>query len=202
RLRPDVCLGVFCNELKKGVSAGSASQHIDGNLKGREEINPDTYLCYLVIMLMKSSSSSPPLRSYRHFHMPPASQASQPECLITYNSTFPNQRSFTSQLVHPSVENSVNLGNLLVSPASLAKSRGGMITSSRSFSQHTEARTRSCLGLVPTCLAIKPLQLIQNSAVQVMFLLPKHCHVSLLIVSLHWLPIPARIKFNTLVIAH
>uniref|UniRef100_A0A8C9TEF5 Reverse transcriptase domain-containing protein n=1 Tax=Scleropages formosus TaxID=113540 RepID=A0A8C9TEF5_SCLFO len=47
--------------------------------------------------------------------------------------------------------------------------------------------------------AIKPLQLLQNAAARVTFDLPKRSHVSPLLISLHWLPIAAQIKFKTLV---
>ena len=50
--------------------------------------------------------------------------------------------------------------------------------------------------------AIHPLQLIQNSAARLVFNLPKFSHVTPLFRDLHWLPILARIKFKTLVLAY
>ncbi len=49
---------------------------------------------------------------------------------------------------------------------------------------------------------IKPLQMIQNAAAQLVFNEPKRAHVSPLFVSLHWLPVAARIKFKTLMLAY
>ncbi len=49
---------------------------------------------------------------------------------------------------------------------------------------------------------IKPLQMIQNAAARLVFNEPKRAHVTPLFVSLHWLPVAARIKFKTLMIAY
>lgn len=56
------------------------------------------------------------------------------------------------------------------------------------------------IGL-PAC-AIRPLQLIQNAAAWLVFNLPKFSHTTPLLRSLHWLPIAARIRFKTLVLAY
>ncbi|KAI4896979.1 hypothetical protein NFI96_002572 [Prochilodus magdalenae] len=45
--------------------------------------------------------------------------------------------------------------------------------------------------------AIRPLQLIQNAAVRLIFNLPKFTHVTPLLRSLHWLPVIAHIRFKT-----
>uniref|UniRef100_A0A8C5BX13 Reverse transcriptase domain-containing protein n=1 Tax=Gadus morhua TaxID=8049 RepID=A0A8C5BX13_GADMO len=50
--------------------------------------------------------------------------------------------------------------------------------------------------------AIKPLQRIQNAAAHLMFNLPKFSHVTPLFRDLHWLPVVARIKFKTMVLAY
>ena len=50
--------------------------------------------------------------------------------------------------------------------------------------------------------AIRPLQLIQNAAARLVFNLPKFSHVTPLLRTLHWLPIAARIRFKTLVLAY
>uniref|UniRef100_A0A9J8BXA0 Reverse transcriptase domain-containing protein n=1 Tax=Cyprinus carpio carpio TaxID=630221 RepID=A0A9J8BXA0_CYPCA len=52
---------------------------------------------------------------------------------------------------------------------------------------------------LPAC-TIKPLQLIQNVAVRVVFNEPK-AHVTPLLIRLHWLPVAARIKFKVLMLA-
>uniref|UniRef100_A0A8C1LIJ4 Reverse transcriptase domain-containing protein n=1 Tax=Cyprinus carpio TaxID=7962 RepID=A0A8C1LIJ4_CYPCA len=50
--------------------------------------------------------------------------------------------------------------------------------------------------------SIKPLQLIQNAAARLIFNEPKIISVTLLFISLHWLPIAARIKFKALMFAY
>ncbi len=49
---------------------------------------------------------------------------------------------------------------------------------------------------------IKPLQMIQNAAVRLVFSEPKRAHVTPLFVSLYWLPVAARLKFRTLMLAY
>ncbi|KAI4900035.1 hypothetical protein NFI96_007587 [Prochilodus magdalenae] len=50
--------------------------------------------------------------------------------------------------------------------------------------------------------AIRPLQLVQNAAAHLIFSLPKFTHVTPLLRSLHWLPVVARIRFKTLMLAY
>ncbi|KAM9546103.1 uncharacterized protein ACWYII_036596 [Salvelinus alpinus] len=59
----------------------------------------------------------------------------------------------------------------------------------------------SLLAGLPAC-AIKPLQLIQNAATRLVFNLPKFSHVTPLLRSLHWLPVEARIRYKTMVLAY
>ncbi|KAM9503181.1 uncharacterized protein ACWYII_000594 [Salvelinus alpinus] len=59
----------------------------------------------------------------------------------------------------------------------------------------------SLLAGLPAC-AIKPLQLIQNAAARLVFNLPKFSHVTPLLRSLHWLPVEARIRYKTMVLAY
>ncbi len=49
---------------------------------------------------------------------------------------------------------------------------------------------------------IKPLQMVQNAAARLVFNEPKRAHVTPLFVSLHWLPVAARIQFKTLMLAY
>ncbi len=49
---------------------------------------------------------------------------------------------------------------------------------------------------------IKPLQIIQNAAARLVFNEPKRAHVTPLFISLHWLPVAARIKYKTLMLAY
>ncbi len=53
-----------------------------------------------------------------------------------------------------------------------------------------------------TSNTIKPLQMIQNAAARLVFNEPKRAHVTPLFVSLHWLPVAARIQFKTLMLAY
>ncbi len=57
------------------------------------------------------------------------------------------------------------------------------------------------LAGLPSC-TIKPLQMIQNAVARLVFSKPKRAHVTPLFVSLHWLPVAARIKFKTLMLAY
>ncbi|KAI4905668.1 hypothetical protein NFI96_006607 [Prochilodus magdalenae] len=50
--------------------------------------------------------------------------------------------------------------------------------------------------------ATRPLQLVQNAAARLIFNLPKFTHVTPLLHSLHWLPVVARIRFKTLMLAY
>ena len=50
--------------------------------------------------------------------------------------------------------------------------------------------------------AIRPLQLVQNAAARLVFNRPKFSHTTSLLCSLHWLPVAARIRFKTLVLAY
>ncbi|KAK3554541.1 hypothetical protein QTP70_025392 [Hemibagrus guttatus] len=50
--------------------------------------------------------------------------------------------------------------------------------------------------------AIRPLQKIQNAAAPLVFNLPKFSHTTPLLRSLHWLPVAARIRFKTLMLAY
>ncbi|XDV25727.1 hypothetical protein PO909_029595 [Leuciscus waleckii] len=57
------------------------------------------------------------------------------------------------------------------------------------------------LAGLPSC-ATKPLQMIQNAAARLVFNEPKRAHVTPLFISLHWLPLSARIKFKALTLAY
>ncbi|XP_062378801.1 uncharacterized protein LOC134067515 [Sardina pilchardus] len=59
----------------------------------------------------------------------------------------------------------------------------------------------SLLAGLPACV-LRPLQLIQNAAARLVFNQPKRTHVTPLLVTLHWLPIVARIKFKSLTLAY
>ncbi|KAK3528895.1 hypothetical protein QTP70_012072 [Hemibagrus guttatus] len=50
--------------------------------------------------------------------------------------------------------------------------------------------------------AICPLKMLQNAAARLVFNLPKFSHTTPLLRSLHWLPVAARIRFKTLMLAY
>ena len=54
---------------------------------------------------------------------------------------------------------------------------------------------------LPAC-TVKPLQMIQNAAARLVFNQPKKSHVTPLFIELHWLPLAARIKFKSLMLAY
>ncbi|KAK3554730.1 hypothetical protein QTP70_033143, partial [Hemibagrus guttatus] len=57
-------------------------------------------------------------------------------------------------------------------------------------------------GLPLPLNTICPLQMIQNAAARLVFNLPKFSHTTPLLRSLHWLPVAARIRFKTLILAY
>uniref|UniRef100_A0A672ZLQ3 Reverse transcriptase domain-containing protein n=1 Tax=Sphaeramia orbicularis TaxID=375764 RepID=A0A672ZLQ3_9TELE len=66
------------------------------------------------------------------------------------------------------------------------------------------SRLEYCNALLtglPACV-VKPLQMVQNAAVRLVFNQPKRAHVTPLLIELHWLPIAARIKFKSLILAY
>src|SRR4029434_10404852 len=54
---------------------------------------------------------------------------------------------------------------------------------------------------LPACVE-KPLQMIQNTAARLVFNQPKRAHVTPLLIELHWLPVAARIKFKSFILAY
>src|SRR4029434_760817 len=53
---------------------------------------------------------------------------------------------------------------------------------------------------LPACV-VETLQMIQNAAARLVFNQPKRAHVTPLLIELHWLPVAARIKFKSLMLA-
>jgi len=54
---------------------------------------------------------------------------------------------------------------------------------------------------LPACV-VKPLQMVQNAAARLVFHQPKRAHITTLFVELHWLPLAARIKFKSVMLAY
>src|SRR4029434_1532391 len=57
------------------------------------------------------------------------------------------------------------------------------------------------LTSLPACV-MKPLQMIQHASAHVVFNQLKKAHVTRLLIELHWLPVDARIKFKSLMLAY
>src|SRR4029434_10637788 len=66
--------------------------------------------------------------------------------------------------------------------------------------EQTHTLSHQSTGL-PACV-VKPLQMIQNAAARLVFNQPKRAHVTPLLIDLHWLPVAARIKFKSLMLAY
>ncbi len=80
----------------------------------------------------------------------------------------------------------------------------GETTSDRAFCTTSYLLLDYCNALLaglPSC-TIKHLQMIQNAAARLVFNEPKRAHVTPRFISLHWLPVAARIKFKTLMLAY
>ncbi len=82
-----------------------------------------------------------------------------------------------------------------------------LLRSCKTSKQHsllhrTNTETRIIIKNDDPSNTIKPLQMIQNAAARLVFNEPKITHVTPLFISLHWLPVAARIKFKTLMLAY
>ncbi len=100
--------------------------------------------------------------------------------LLVFSATPTLQHDFTIQL-----------GSSIITPS----------TSVRSLDRSSMLYCNALLAGLPSN-TIKPLQMIQNAAARLVFNEPKRAHVTPLFISLHWLPVAARIKFKTLMLAY
>ncbi|XP_062292965.1 uncharacterized protein LOC133997409 [Scomber scombrus] len=94
-----------------------------------------------------------------------------------------------------------------------ARNLGVIINDQLTFSDHVSAVSRSCHFalfnirkvrpyLTQYATQLLPLQMIQNGTVRLVFNQPKRAHVTQLLIELHWLPVAARIKFKSLMLAY
>ncbi|KAJ8016190.1 hypothetical protein DPEC_G00004620 [Dallia pectoralis] len=97
---------------------------------------------------------------------------------------------------------SITVDNVTVPATHCGKNLGVTLDNSLSFSAHIKAVFRSHALQHSEICAIKPMQLIQNSAARLIFNLPKFSHVTQLFRTLHWLPVEARIHYKTMVLAY
>ncbi len=144
--------------------------------------------------------------------------------LLVFSATPTLQHDFTIQLGSSTITLSASVGNLGVIFDDQLTFKEHIVMSARScmFVLHNIRKIRHFLteysaqllvqALVISSLdycnallaglpsnTIKPLQMIQNAAARLVFNEPKRAHVTPLIVSLHWLPVAARIHFKTLI---
>ncbi len=115
----------------------------------------------------------------------------------------------------------IQLGSPTITPSSSVRNLGVIFDEQLTFKDHIAKTARSCrfalhfsvlvISQLDYCNAllaglqsstIKPLQMIQNAAARLVFNEPKRAHVTPLFISLHWLPVAARIKFKTLILAY
>src|SRR4029434_7528627 len=68
------------------------------------------------------------------------------------------------------------------------------------FLLYVSFNTSSHVVLLPACV-MKPLEMIQHAVAHLVFNQPKRAHVTPLLIALHWLPVAARIKFKSLMLA-
>ncbi|KAK3545793.1 hypothetical protein QTP70_013127 [Hemibagrus guttatus] len=128
----------------------------------------------------------------------------------------------------PAQDLAISLNNSMISPSATARNLGVTMANQLSFScpllynikrirpflstQATQVLVQSlvisrldyCNSLLAglPLNAIRPLQMIQNAAARLVFNLPKFSHTTPLLRSLHWLPVAARIRFKTLMLAY
>ncbi len=137
--------------------------------------------------------------------------------LLVFPATPTLQHDFTIQLGSSTITPSASVRNLGVIFAKTARSCRFALHNIRKIrpflTEHAaqllvQALVISRLDYCNALLAglpsntIKPLQMIQNAAARLVFNEPKRAHVTPLFVSLHWLPVAARIQFNTLMLAY
>ncbi len=116
----------------------------------------------------------------------------------------------------------IQLGSSTITPSASVRNLSVIFDDQLLFKEHIAKTARSCMfaqllvqALVISRLdycnallaglpsnTINPLQMIQNAVARLAFNEPKRAHVTPLFVSLHWLPVSARIQFKTLMLAY
>ncbi len=125
----------------------------------------------------------------------------------------------------------IQLGSSTITPSASVRNLGVIFDDQLTFKEHIAKTARSCrfalhnirkirpfltehaaqllvqvlvISRLDYCNALLagPLQMIQNAAARLVFNEPKRAHVTPLFVSLHWLPVAARIQFKTLMLAY
>jgi len=111
----------------------------------------------------------------------------------------------------PTHDLTITFNSFVLAPTLTARNLGVTLYSQLSLTANIIATARSCrymlhirrihppLAGLPA-KAIRPLQLIQNAAARLSP--PKFTHTTPLLRSIHWLPVAARIRFKTLVLAY
>ncbi|KAI4901564.1 hypothetical protein NFI96_009438, partial [Prochilodus magdalenae] len=109
---------------------------------------------------------------------------------------------FIPSTTGPHCDLAISFGNSLIAPTEDARSLGEatqLLVQSLVISRLDYCN--SLLAGLPL-RAIRLLRLVQNAAARIIFNLPKFTHVTPLLRSLHWLPVVARIRFKTLMLAY
>ncbi len=127
---------------------------------------------------------------------------------------------------------SIQLGTSIITPSTSVRNLGVIFDDQLTFKEHIAKTARSCrfalhnirkirlfltehaaqllvqalvisrLDYCNALLAGLPSNIHQNAAARLVFNEPKRTHVTPLFISLHWLPVAARIKFKTLMLAY
>ncbi|KAI2645632.1 Myocyte-specific enhancer factor 2D [Labeo rohita] len=100
---------------------------------------------------------------------------------------------------------------ITITPSSSARNLGVIFDDQLTFKDHIAKTAQSCRFALHNIRKIRPFLteqatqlLVQalNAAARLVFSEPKRAHVTPLFTTLHWLPIAARIKFKTLMLAY
>ncbi len=136
--------------------------------------------------------------------------------LLVFPAFLTLQHNFTTQL-----------GSSTITPSSSVRNLGVILDDKLTFKEHIAKTARSCrfalhntrksrpfliqilvqplvIPRLDYCSALLagPLQMIQNAVAWLVFNKLKRVQVTPLFISLHWLPVPAHIKFKTLMLAY
>ncbi len=112
----------------------------------------------------------------------------------------------------------IQLGSSTITSSASVRNLGLIFDDQLTFKEHIAKTTRSCSFALHNIRKIRPFltehaaqilvqalvisRLDYSNALLAVFKEPKRAHVTPLFISLHWLPVAARIKFKTLMLAY
>ncbi|KAK3549886.1 hypothetical protein QTP86_015501, partial [Hemibagrus guttatus] len=103
----------------------------------------------------------------------------------------------------PAQDLTISLSNSMISPSASARNLGVTMDNQLSFSSHVTNVTRSCRFLLYNIRRIRPFLSTQATQLHDLFsTCPNSPTPPQLLRSLHWLPVAARIRFKTLMLAY